>query len=188
MKKLVVVVLIFLTGVVFAQQTQTQPSPQKGSKLNLGEIAKKEKERRESLAKEGKKARVYTKDDIERVKSKLGIEPGSTEATGDSDTASQGDNSPAEPDVSIDTAQAAAQQQKEELQAQLDQLMTQRNELQKKVDDQKNKMNAGGPYSVNPTVNMDAINESSGQLQDLNNQIKNLQQQLSELDKGQAQQ
>lgn len=188
MKKLLIVVLIFLTGVVFAQQTQTQPTPKKDSKLNLGEIAKKEKERREALAKEGKKARVYTKEDIERVKSKLGIEPGSTETTGDSDAAAQGDYSPADPDVSINAAQDAAEQQKEELQAQLDQLMTQRDELQKKMDDQKNKMNAGGPYSVNPTVNMNAINESSGQLQDLNNQIKNLQQQLSDLDKDKSQQ
>src|SRR5262245_9124796 len=72
MKKILVLAILLLAGVAFAQQTQTQNTQDKPK--NLGELSKKERERREALAKEKKQGKVYTASDIDRVKDKLGME------------------------------------------------------------------------------------------------------------------
>lgn len=171
MKKLLVVLVLLIAGAVFAQQTQ-----------NLGELAKKEKARREALAKEGKAGKVYTKEDLERVKGKLGIE-----TTGDS-SSSEGalDDAPATSvdEVTMDQldAEAAMEQQKKDLQNQLDELLSQKTDLQKQIDDNKSKT-ANGILSVNPAQTLQDIDQFDSQMKELERQIEDLQQQIQDLDK-----
>lgn len=174
MKKLLVVLVLLIAGAVFAQQTQPAQ--------NLGELAKKEKARREALAKEGKTGKVYTKEDLERVKGKLGIE-----TTGDS-SSSEGasDDQPATSvdEVTMDQldAEAAMEQQKKDLQNQLDEMLSQKTDLQKQIDDNKTKT-ANGILSVNPAQTLQDIDQFDSQMKELERQIQDLQQQIQDLDK-----
>jgi hypothetical protein len=171
MKKLLVVLALLTAGVVFAQQTQP----------NLGELAKKEKARRAELEKQGKKARVYTKEDVERVKDKLGIESGSSEAGSGEEAAGANDGS--ENLLTDEQLKAGADrdEQRQQLQGRLDDLQNQKTDLQKKIDEMNSKT-ASGMLSVNPTLTLQQSSDLDAQMRELDQQIESVQQQLQDLD------
>ena len=171
MKKLLVVLVLLIAGTVFAQQTQ-----------NLGELAKKEKARREALEKQGKKGKVYTKEDLERVKDKLGIEISGATSPGEGAPEEQA----AEPfDSEAFTeqlkAQAAKEQERADLETQLADLQTRKEDLQNKIDDN-NTRTANGILSVNPAQTLQENSQLDSQMKDLDRQIQDLQQQIQDLD------
>lgn len=181
MKKIFMAIALLIATAVFAQQTQQSTQTQIASpKPNLGEVAKKEKVRRENLEKQGKTARVYTKDDIDRIDAKLGIEH-----TGDGSSAeSTGEGSNDVTAVFEDAAEAARRDREEMIaryQSELINLTEQRDDLQKKVDKQKGNLSAGGPYTVNPATAINNINDLAPSLQDLNNRIQELEKQIDAL-------
>jgi hypothetical protein len=106
---------------------------------DLGEVAKKEKARREALKKQGKKATVLTNEDVKNIKSSLGIEsntPGVEEASSPSSgTASD----PA----------AAVQEAIDNSSEQLDELKKQKAELTNEIQTTSESMQQGGVQSSN---------------------------------------
>src|ERR1041385_2803352 len=70
MKKLLMISFVAMLAFVFAAAAE-----------DLGELAKKEKARREALAKEGKKAKTLTNADVGNIKSQLAIESTSNTQT-----------------------------------------------------------------------------------------------------------
>jgi DNA repair exonuclease SbcCD ATPase subunit len=169
MQKLLILAMILFTGVLFAQQTQ-----------DLGELAKKEKARREELAKQGKKSKTYTKEDIDRVKDKLALESKSAENA----SAAEGESESAQPASNVQDREERERQRQNtiaDLQQQIDDLNSRKDDLQKEVDDQKSKANAGGPYSVNPAVNLDKARDMNDDIKDIEQQIKDLEERLANL-------
>jgi hypothetical protein len=73
MKRITLLVLLFSFSFVFAVMSE-----------DLGELAKKEKARRDALDKSGKKAKVFTNDDIDKLKSEIAMESKSAEGEAES--------------------------------------------------------------------------------------------------------
>ena len=105
---------------------------------DLGEVAKKEKARREALKKQGKKATVLTNEDVKNIKSSLGIE---SDALPVEESAS---NSGAATEPA-----AAVQEAIDNSAAQLDELKKQKAELTKEIQTTSESMQQGGVHSSN---------------------------------------
>src|SRR5262245_56820833 len=69
MKRIAILLVLIVFGFAFVASAQQ----------NLGDLAKKEKARREALEKSGKKAKVLTNADVDKIKSQLGMESGTAE-------------------------------------------------------------------------------------------------------------
>lgn len=182
MRRVFMVMALLVAATVFAQQTQQSTQTQPASpKVNLGELAKKEKARRENLEKKGKTARVYTKDDISKINARLGIESSSSDESPTFGINPGSDNATAVIEDAADMARRQTEEIIANYKSQLADLIEQRDEVQKKLDSQKGNLSAGGPYTVNPATAINNINDLTPTLQDLNNQIQQLQQQIDML-------
>lgn len=129
---------------------------------SLAEAAKKEKERREKLKKEGKQSKIITNEDINNVKQKvLGIEvPEGQQKPSESTTPVQ-EQATAEDEIKLQI-----KKQKEQLQAEIDRLKKQREEEQDRI-------NRGAIYfGVNPGEAYQKIRELDEKIKDLENQLK----------------
>ena len=108
MKKILIVLFVFaFAGSLLAE--------------SVTEVAKREKERRAQLEKEGKKAKVLTNKDVANIKSSLGIESTTPVADQSGDASEQ--------------AVAAIQQATDDANAELEQLRQKKDELTGKVQD-----------------------------------------------------
>jgi hypothetical protein len=108
MKKILIVLFIFaFTGSLWCE--------------SVAEVAKKEKERRAQLEKEGKKSKVLTNKDVPNIKSSLGIE--STTPVAD------------QSGEATDDVTSAVQQATQEANDDLDQLRSKRDELMGKAQE-----------------------------------------------------
>jgi|GEM_PF-1942054 len=100
---------------------------------SVTEVAKKEKARREALAKQGKKATVLTNKDVPNIKSSLGIESTSTGQSGEGST---------------DDITAAIQQATDNSSAELEELKQQREDLNGKLQEVSDSIDQG-TYATN---------------------------------------
>jgi hypothetical protein len=134
---------------------------------DLGEVAKKEKARREALKKQGKKATVLTNKDVENIKSSLGIE--SSSANPDYSAGS----TPSEPAVAIDQAITDSN-------AQLDELKRQRAELTREVQDTSDSIQQSGVNSRNTGEQYRQKRLKEEELRKVEEQIEALEKQREE--------
>jgi chromosome segregation ATPase len=169
MKALVALGIILIAGSVFAQQTQE----------NLGDISKKEKERREQLAKEGKKGKVYTAEDLDRVKDKLAVQPGSNEAAESEATSSETEAAPEE----VSSAVAEAEEQVEAVEKKLAELRRQRDEQAQALEDARTQLEAsgGGARSANPAQTFGAVRDAQAKLDQIDANIAKTEQSLQQV-------
>ncbi|HEY7162419.1 MAG TPA: hypothetical protein VH815_14225 [Acidobacteriota bacterium] len=145
MKRIGILLMLLVFGFTFVAKAE-QP--------NLGELAKKEKARREALEKSGKKSKVLTNEDVDKIKSQLGVISGSEGEEGQQ--AAEGDSSytpPVEgedyvpdqqPEQTPPDQNAELQRQREEIQKQID-------EHQKAADDARANVGAGGLWHSHNT-------------------------------------
>ena len=87
---------------------------------NLGELAKKEKARREDLARKGVKSRVYTSQDLADLKAQLAIQPSTAETTDEATKATEQTDATQTVESTSEgsTGETAAEQQLKDLQTQ----------------------------------------------------------------------
>jgi len=143
MKRIGMLLLLFVFGFAFVASAQKQ---------DLGELAKKEKARREALEKSGKTVKVLTNEDVDKIKSQLGMVSGSEEDQGQQATDDSSNTPPAEgeyvpdqqPEQTTPDPNAEAQRQRTELQNQID-------EHQKAADDARATVGAGGLWHSHNT-------------------------------------
>src|SRR5262245_60403963 len=108
---------------------------------SVTEVAKKEKARREALAKQGKKAKVLTNKDVANLKSSLGIE--STSPSGEPSSADPTAN---ETTAAIQQATDDANSGLQELKQKRDELAGKVQELSQSIDQGANATNIGERY------------------------------------------
>jgi hypothetical protein len=131
-------VLLFAVGIAFTVLSE-----------DLGELAKKEKARREAIDKAGKKAKVFTNEDIGRLKSQTAIESTPAEGTAAAPSQDTSDTSyytpPVEgqeyvsPEEPVQQADPAAERKK-----QLQELEDKREELEQQAKEARDNVGAGG--------------------------------------------
>jgi chromosome segregation ATPase len=131
---------------------------------SVTEVAKKEKARREAIAKQGKKAKVLTNKDVANIKSSLGIE-----STGAAGTESNVDPT-AEPAVQ------AIQQATDEADSGLEELMQQRDELTGKVQELSETINQGGAQASNIGERYKEKRVTEEELENVEKQIQAIEQ------------
>jgi hypothetical protein len=131
---------------------------------DLGELAKKEKARREAIAKEGKKAKVLTNKDVKDIKSSLGIE-------------SHTPVEEPEADKSKEEPAAAVQEAVDQSDAQLEELKRQRAELTREVQEASDAIQQSGARSRNTG---DQYREKRLKEEEL----RKVEEQIEELEKG----
>ncbi|MCI0443696.1 hypothetical protein L0152_10810 [bacterium] len=151
MKRIGILLVLFVFGFAFLASAEQK---------SLGEIAKQEKERREALEKSGKKSKVLTNEDVGKIKSQLGMVSGSTEGE---------EGQPAEEDSSytppVEGEDYVPDQQPEqqpvdpdsEHKKQIEELENQKDEAQKKADDARATVGAGGLWHSHATGNQYGI-------------------------------
>jgi cob(I)alamin adenosyltransferase len=147
-------IFLFLMVVLFAGAVCAE---------DLGELAKKEKARREALAKEGKKGKVLTNKDVRDIKSSLGIES-HTPVVED----------PVE--KSKDEPAAAIQKAVDQSNSQLEELKQQKAELTREVQEASDAIQQSGARSANTG---EQYREKRLKEEDL----KKVEQQIEELEK-----
>jgi hypothetical protein len=127
---------------------------------DLGALAKKEKERREALAKEGKKSKTFTNADIQDLKATLAIEsnkPDQTSGTGRSDATRsdsaetrtrQGDQAkrPSDEGQAGDGQNVSPEQAAAERDAQIQDLKQQKEDLENQAAESRGNVDKGGTY------------------------------------------
>jgi hypothetical protein len=124
MKRIGILLVLLVFGFAFLAKAE-QP--------NLGELAKKEKARREALEKTGKKTKVLTNEDVGKLKSQLGMVSGSEGEEGQ--PAAEGDSSYTPP---VEGEDYVPDQQPEQTPPdQNAELQKQRAEIQKQIDEHK---------------------------------------------------
>jgi hypothetical protein len=141
MKRTAILLVLFIFGFAFLAAAQHP---------DLGELAKKEKARREALEKAGKKVKVLTNEDVGKIKSQLGMVSGNAEPQEGEPVATE-DSSYAPP---VEGEDYVPDQQPEqppvdpnaEHQKHIDQLENQKDEAQKTADDARANVGAGGLY------------------------------------------
>ncbi|HJZ12302.1 MAG TPA: hypothetical protein VJ521_09135 [Acidobacteriota bacterium] len=114
---------------------------------DLGELAKKEKARREELARKGVKSRTYTNEDLADLKAQLAIQPSSTETSAETTTA------PAEP-ATTEAGEPAAKEtttseestEETATDQQLKDIQTQKEEQEAKAKAAKGAIDRGGLF------------------------------------------
>ncbi len=132
---------------------------------DLGELAKKEKARREALAKEGKKGKVLTNKDVKDIKSSLGIESHTPVVE---EPATESKDEPA----------AAVGEAVDQSNAQLEQLKQQKSELIREVQEASDAIQQSGARSSN-------TGEQYREKRLKETELKKVEEQIEELEKGQ---
>jgi len=134
---------------------------------SLVEAAKKEKERREKLKKEGKQSRIITNAEIENVKEKtLGIELPEGQEKPKAEISTSEEQSSREDELNMQL-----KKQREQIQSEIDRLKKQR-------DEEQDRINRGAVYfGVNP-------GEAYQKVRELDEKIKELEKQLATLGTG----
>jgi hypothetical protein len=134
MKRITVLVLLFAFGFAFAVLSE-----------DLGELAKKEKARRESIEKAGKKAKVFTNEDIGKLKSQNAMESSTTPAEGQT-TSDDTYKPPVEGEEYVSPQEPPAQQPDPAAQRnnQLRELEEKREELEKQAKEARETVGSGG--------------------------------------------
>jgi hypothetical protein len=174
MKRIGMLLLLLVFGLAFFASAAEKP--------NLGELAKKEKARREALEKSGKKTKVLTNEDVDKIKSQLGMVSGSEEqgqaAADDSSYTPPVEGEDYVPDQQPEQTppdqNTEAQKQRAEIQNQID-------EHQKAADDARANVGAGGLWhSHNTGDQYKKAYESEKKVDELNNK-------KDKLDSGQQQ-
>jgi hypothetical protein len=134
MKRMTLLVLLFSFSFAFAVLSE-----------DLGELAKKEKARRESIDKSGKKAKVFTNQDVENLKSELAIASTEGENTATEDTTytppQEGAEYVPDPEPQPPKSDPAAEQQKRARE-----LEQQKEELEQQAKEARDTVGAGGLY------------------------------------------
>jgi len=143
MKRIGMLLLLLVFGFAFVASAADKPS--------LGELAKKEKARREALEKSGKKVKVLTNEDVGKIKSQLGMVSGSEEGQPAPDDSSytppvEGEDyvPDQQPEQTPPDPNAERQKREAEIQNQID-------EHQKAADDARANVGAGGLWHSHNT-------------------------------------
>jgi hypothetical protein len=165
MKRIGILLVLFAFGFAFLASAQAK---------NLGELAKKEKARREALEKSGKKAKVLTNEDVEKIKSQLGMVSGSSE--GEEGQATGEDSTYTPP---VEGEDYVPDQQPEqpvdpnaEHKKQIEDLQNQKDEAQKKADEARATVGAGGLWHSHATGNQyKTAGEAEKKVDDIDNRI-----------------
>lgn len=142
MKRIGILLVLFVFGFAFIASAQKQ---------NLGELAKKEKARREALEKSGKKTKVLTNEDVGKIKSQLGMVSGTSEGEEAQPAPSPEDTSNTPPTegeeyVPDQQPEQPPSDQNAELEKKHQELQNQIDENQKAADDARANVGAGGLY------------------------------------------
>lgn len=133
---------------------------------NVVEVAKKEKLRRETLAREGKKSRTFTNEDIANLKSSLAMESTPASDAGEADTI-----------VSRQQARPADQAQNREREEKIKRYKVEIEKVRKEIEEDRQSAGAGGIYhSRNIGTQYQTLRESEELL-------KGLEEDLAELEK-----
>lgn len=165
MKRIGILLVLFFFGFAFLASAEQK---------NLGEVAKKEKERREAIEKSGKKVKVLTNEDVDNIKSQLGMVSGSSEGEEGQAT---GDDSTYTPPVEGEDYIPAQQPEQPvdpnaEHKKQIEELENQKDEAQKKADDARATVGAGGLWHSHATGNQYGIaGEAEKKAEELDNRI-----------------
>ena len=130
---------------------------------DLGELAKKEKARREALAKEGKKGKVLTNEDVKDIKSSLGIESHTPVV-----------DEPVE--KSKDEPAVAVQEAVDQSNSQLEELKQQKAELTREVQEASDAIQQSGARSMN-------TGEQYREKRLKEEELKKVEEQIEELEK-----
>jgi hypothetical protein len=149
---------------------------------DLGELAKKEKERREALAKQGKKGKTFTNADVKDLKATLAIEVTQTQtAPAETETSTTSDASTS---TSSQTAPAPAAKTPVEQSAtnpQIQQLQQQKTDLEAQIKQNRQRINDAGLLHSRGAGNLyKEIREAEARLQEIDKQIRDLQQKQQE--------
>ncbi len=143
MKRITLLVLLFSFSFVFAVMSE-----------DLGELAKKEKQRREALDKSGKKAKVFTNEDVDNLKSDIAVQ--STPPEGETaDTATE-DSSYTPPVEGAEYVpdpepQKEASDPNVDRQREIRELEEQREELERTIQEAQETVGSGGLYHTRNT-------------------------------------
>jgi predicted RNase H-like nuclease (RuvC/YqgF family) len=131
---------------------------------DLGELAKKEKARREALAKEGKKGKVLTNKDVKDIKSSLGIESHTPVVE--------------EPEQkSKEEPAAAVQEAVDQSNAELEELKQQKAELTQQVQEASDAIQQSGARSTN-------TGEQYREKRLKEEELRKVEEKIEELEKG----
>ncbi|OGF68194.1 MAG: hypothetical protein A2Y62_05385 [Candidatus Fischerbacteria bacterium RBG_13_37_8] len=169
------ILMLIIAGLVMVQLAYPQ---------SLVDAAKKEKERREKMKQEGKKAKVITNEDLDQMeKGTLGIETGSTEITpaGETsqDTSAEENTTPtSEQPQTASTAESEDTAKIEQIDKQIEQLKNQVADLKNKRAEEQDRINKGaGIFTVNPGEAYRKMREYDQKIQELETQIQSLENQ-----------
>jgi hypothetical protein len=140
MKRIAILLVLFVFGIAFLASAQQK---------DLGELAKKEKARREALEKSGKKAKVLTNEDVEKLKSQLAMQSGSAEGEEGQPAAEDSSYTPpveGEEYIPDQQPEQTPPDQNTELQKQRTELQNQIDEHKKAAEEARANVGAGGLY------------------------------------------
>jgi len=156
---------------------------------DLGELAKKEKARREALEKQGKKGKTLTNADVSNIKSQLAIESSSnTQTAANTQTEPAADatdsNQPQSQPLTVkDQQRLEIEQRQQELEQKVADLEKQKEATQQQIDDARNAVgNAGVYHSANVGNQYQTVSAQEQKLQELDKQIDALRKQQEELE------
>lgn len=156
---------------------------------NLGDLSKKEKARRDAIAKKGKKPKVFTNADIENLKAQLALqessgtpeentttEPSETTEPQPTEVPEQMEEIPApEPVVEEPQQNDSSKPSKEE---QIKALKEQKEQLEQEAENARKTIGAGGYYhSRDVGGQSEKISEAEEKLEDVNKKIEELESQ-----------
>lgn len=167
MKRIGMLLLLFVFGFTFAVSGQQ----------SLGELAKKEKARREAIEKSGKKVKVLTNEDVANLKAQLAIESGSSEEEGQ--TAEEGTTytppQEGEEYVPAPEPEPAPVDPSAERQKQIKELEEQKEQAQKQSEEARGTVGAGGLYHTRNTGDQyKKAGEAEKKIEEINKQIEDL--------------
>jgi hypothetical protein len=157
---------------------------------NLGEVAKKEKARREAIEKKGKKAKVFTNADVDKLKAQIAIQKGGGQAPAEG-TAEQ---PPANPEPAAPAVETSPEVQpvtepepvvqtdeKKPVEEQIKDLQEQKEQLEKEAQAARDAIGAGGIYhSRNVGVSAEKEDEAEKKLEEVNKKLEELEKKTQE--------
>ena len=165
MKRITLLVLLFSFSFVFAVMSE-----------DLGELAKKEKERREALDKTGKKAKVFTNEDIDNLKSDIAVQATPPEGEAENTPAEDSTYTPPQegaeyvpdPEPQKEPGDPVADRQRE-----IRELEEQREELERTIDEARDTVGSGGLYHTRNTGDQyKTAREAESKLEKIDRQIE----------------
>ncbi len=166
MKRIGILLVLFVFGFAFLVSAEQK---------SLGEIAKQEKERREAIQKSGKKVKVLTNEDVGKLKSQLGVLSGSTEGEEGQPPAEdysytppvEGEDYVPDPQPEQQPVDSTSEQKK-----QIEDLQNQKDEAQKKADEARATVGAGGLWHSHNTGDQYRIaGEAEKKAEEIDNRI-----------------